>query len=80
MSEFSVLEESVLGDAVRFQPKKDEIVPPGVCGFFASLADNDFTDEAESMRRGGGLEPGLRAILSGNASGIFSTSRRGDPE
>jgi hypothetical protein len=64
LSEFSVLSESVLGEAVRFQPKKEDIFPPGVCGFFASLADSDFADEAESIRSGGGLVPGFSAISS----------------
>src|SRR5271169_2084569 len=63
LSEFSVLNESVLGEATRFQPKKDETLPPGVWGFFASLADSDSVEEDESILSGGGLIVGFKAIL-----------------
>ena len=75
LSEFSVLNESVLGDAVRFQPKKEETFPPGVVGFLASLADNDLADDAESIRSGGGRAPGFNAILSSTVPIICSPSR-----
>ena len=58
-----MLNESVLGEAIRFQPKKDETLPPGVWGFFASLADSDLVEEDESILSGGGLAAGFKAIL-----------------
>ena len=64
VSDISVLAESALGEAARFQPKNDETLPPGVIGFFESFAASDFAEFAESTRRGGGLEPGLSAMVS----------------
>ena len=62
LSEASVTEDSVPGEAVCFQPKKEPTLFPGVCGFFRSLAVWEEDRENESIRKGGGLE-GIKAIV-----------------
>jgi hypothetical protein len=62
LSETSVPEESVPGEAVCFQPKNEPILLPGVCGFFGSLATWEEDLGNESIRNGGGLE-GIKAIV-----------------
>jgi hypothetical protein len=62
MSETSVTEDSVPGEAVCFHPKNEPILLPGVCGFFGSLALWDADRGKESIRSGGGLE-GNKAIV-----------------
>ena len=62
LSETSVTEDSVPGEAVCFQPKNDPILLPGVCGFFGSLVFWDEDRGNESIRNGGGLE-GIKAIV-----------------
>ena len=54
--------ESVLGEAVRFQPKKELTLLPGVSGFLASMAVIDFIDDEESILNGGGLIAGFNAM------------------
>jgi hypothetical protein len=60
----SVTEESLLGDAAGLRLKKDVNLLPGVWGFFTSITVRDLVDEVESVRKGGGLDPGLRPISS----------------
>lgn len=64
-SEISVTAESAPGEAVGFLIKKEENFPPGDCGLFCSI---DLTELTESMRKGGGLSPGL------NPMSLLSTS------
>ena len=57
-SEISVTAESAPGEAEGFLMKNEENLP-GDWGFFES---KDFIELTESMRRGGGLSPGLNTI------------------
>jgi hypothetical protein len=60
----SVVEDSVLGDATGFRVKNDVNLLPGVWGFLLSTTVRDLVDELESVRRGGGLVPGLGPMSS----------------
>ena len=59
-----MIADSPPGEATGFLEKKEVNLLPGVWGFFASVTDNDFIEEVESVRKGGGLAPGLGAMSS----------------
>lgn len=64
----SVIIESELGEATGFREKKDVNLLPGVVGFLLSMTVRDLLEEDESVRKGGGLEPGLRTMSSSTAT------------